>query len=344
MQRILAIQTKRIGDLILTAPALSLLRRLHPNAHITLVTAGVAGQLASCIPGIDDHLNFDPRRLNLSLWGSLLTDSYDVSFDFNGTDRSVGMSLIAGAEIRAAYSKRALKFPRNMIFTHTSSASLKKLHTIDHMIALLETIAIRPGEQRETLRLQVPQATQEQARKTLLDCGLGNNQSFAIIHPGTARSEKYWNASAWASVAEHLILAKKLQVVITGGNDAEESAHIESIKAHLTAKTLPQVIDLSGKISLPITASIIEQSQVVLGVDTAAMHLASAFNKPQLVLFGPTNPYHWRPLHDQAHVLLAGHDKPLLNSDYEFKIPEASMSLISEEQVIDTINNEFNVI
>ncbi len=342
MQRILAIQTKRIGDLILTAPAISLLRRHRPDAHITLVTAGVAGQLACCIPGIDDHLNFNPRRLNASLWGSLLTDSYDVSLDFNGTDRSVGMSFVAGAEIRAAYTKRALTFPRNTIFTHTSPASLKKLHTIDHMIALLETIGIMPSIPGEALRLQIPQVTQIQAQQVLLEHGINDKQAFAIVHPGTARSEKYWSSSSWAAVLEHLILEKNLSVVITGGRDAEEFAHIESIKAHLSTKALPQVLDLSGKISLPITASIIAQSQVVLGVDTAAMHLAAAFKKPQLVLYGPTNPYHWRPLHDQAYVLLAGHDKPLLSGEYETKIPETSMSLISEEQVIKVLNNEFS--
>lgn len=342
MQRILAIQTKRIGDLILTAPAISLLRRHRPDAHITLVTAGAAGQLAFSIPGIDDHLSFNPRRLNASLWGSLLADPFDVSLDFNGTDRSVGMSLVAGANIRAAYTKRALKFPRNLIFTHTSSASLKKLHTIDHMSALLETIGIRPGNKRETLRMEIPDILQKQSLQILRDHGIEDGQPFAVIHPGTARSEKYWSASSWAAVANHLILERKLQVVITGGSDAEELAHIESIKTQLTPKARPQMVDLSGKLSLPQTASVISQSQLVLGVDTAAMHLASAFEKPQLVLFGPTNPYHWRPLHDQAHVLLAGHDKPLQNDEFEIKTPETSMTLISANQVIDALSTQFD--
>ena len=46
-ERILAIQTKRIGDLILTAPALERLKRERPRSEITLVTIGAAGQLVS---------------------------------------------------------------------------------------------------------------------------------------------------------------------------------------------------------------------------------------------------------------------------------------------------------
>lgn len=344
MQRILVIQTKRIGDLILTAPALRLLRRRRPKAHITLVTAGVAGQLAECIPGIDEHLNYCPGKLNAALWSTLFSEPFDFSLDFNGTDRSVGMSFAAGAHNRSAYTKRALKFPRNAIFTHRSPASLKKLHTIDHMVALLETMDIFPDADREALRLEIPESAQQQTRQVLSGHGIEVAQPFAVIHPGTARPEKYWLPSAWAAVIDQLILKKNLPVIITGGGDAEEIAHIESIKKAVKSEARSKLIDLSGTISLPQTAAVISRSTVVLGVDTAAMHLAAAFEKPQIVLFGPTNPYHWRPLHKQARVILAGHDKALREVEFETKIPEFSMSLITEKQVIKVLNEQLGSI
>lgn len=338
MQRILAIQIKRIGDLILTVPALRLLRRKRPDAHITLVTAGVAGQLAACIPGIDEHLNYSPRRLNLPLWSSLYGDSYDFSLDFNGTDRSVGMSFVANAHHRAAYTKRALKFPRSAVFTCTCPAPLKKMHTIDHMVALLETMGIHPDAAHEPLRLEIPGTVLDQTRGILHAQKIGAGQPFALVHPGTARPEKYWGSATWAAVVDHLVLEKNLHVVITGGNDVREAAHIERIKAALRPEARPQVVDLSGKLSLPQTAAVISQAQLVLGVDTAAMHLAAAFEKPQIVLFGPTNPYHWRPLHDRAMVILAGHEKPLREDEFKIKIPGASMTLISAKQVIAALD------
>ena len=41
-------------------------------------------------------------------------------------------------------------------------------------------------------------------------------------------------------------------------------------------------------------------------VDTAAMHVAAAFQVPQVALFGPTNPFHWAPRHPRAIVLQSG--------------------------------------
>jgi len=38
-------------------------------------------------------------------------------------------------------------------------------------------------------------------------------------------------------------------------------------------------------------------------VDSAPMHLASASRTPQVILFGPTNPFHWRPRESPALIL-----------------------------------------
>jgi len=209
------------------------------------------------------------------------------------------------------------------------------------MVALLETIGIQSEEIHEPLQLEIPKCVQEQSRQILQSKGIADEQAFAVIHPGTARSEKYWSPSSWAAVAEYLIQEKKLHVVITGGGDAEEILHIESIKSFLKPESLTHLVDLSNRMSLPQTASVIEQSQLALGVDTAAMHLAAAFEIPQLILYGPTNPYRWRPLHDHAHVILAGHETPLQIDDYEISIPDNPMSLISEKQVINALNDTF---
>ncbi len=342
MERILAIQIKRIGDLILTAPAIRLLRRHRPDAHITLITADAAGQLASCIPGIDEHLNYRSGKSNPAIWATLLSEHYDVSLDFDGTDRSVAMSLVAGAAKRCAYTKRAVGFPRSIIFTHTNCASLKKLHTIDHMCALLETMDIIPETRPEPLQLEIPVSIQEKSQQILQQHDLSPDTEFALIHPGTARSEKYWSPADWATVIDHLVTERNLPIVITGGSDEEEIAHITSIQSSCSREARNQIVDLSGTISLTQTAYVISQAHIALGVDTAAMHLASAFERPQIVLYGPTNPYHWRPLNQQAQVILAGHDQPLGEDDFQIKTPETSMDLITRQLVIQTINQQLN--
>jgi len=330
MQRILAIQIKRIGDLVLTAPALRRLRRERPDAHITLVTLDAAGQLVACIPGIDEHLNYRSGRPNLALWSQLALGRYDVVLDFNGTDRAAFMTFLSHAGIRAGYEKRARKFPRSLVFNRVSDASLTELHTVDHMVALLETLGIEsPGP--EPLELVVPGVERNKIKALLAERGIAEGERFALIHPGTAREEKYWLAERWAAVADTLAEERGFKVVVTGGGDAGEKAHIAALK---NAASTP-IIDLSGQLSLLGSAAVISQASLALGVDTAAMHLAGAFEIPQVLLYGPTNPYHWRPRHTAASVVLAGRDAPLTKAeDFEMRISKNAMTLIEVDQVL----------
>ena len=65
------------------------------------------------------------------------------------------------------------------------------------------------------------------------------------------------------------------------------------------------------------------------------MHLAAAFGTPQVALFGPTNPFHWRPRTTPATILQAG--KPAPVTDFVPKQPPHPMKEISTEQVIDAM-------
>jgi ADP-heptose:LPS heptosyltransferase len=62
------------------------------------------------------------------------------------------------------------------------------------------------------------------------------------------------------------------------------------------------------------------------------VHLAVASRTPQVALYGPTNPLHWRPRFTPAAVIAAGHAQPL--TEFQPKQKPAAMHLISTEQVI----------
>jgi ADP-heptose:LPS heptosyltransferase len=65
------------------------------------------------------------------------------------------------------------------------------------------------------------------------------------------------------------------------------------------------------------------------------MHLAGAFGSPQVALFGPTNPFHWRPRHDRAIILQA--DGPVAPPEFRPQHPGGPMTEISTHAVIDAI-------
>ncbi|MCB1230221.1 MAG: glycosyltransferase family 9 protein [Verrucomicrobiae bacterium] len=340
MERILVIQMKRIGDLVLTAPALSRLRQARPDAEITLLTMGAAGELAPTLPSIDRHLNYHYRRLNLAVWASVISDRFDTVLDFIGSDRSVFLTWLSRAGTRATYEKRARGFWREIAYTDLCDAKLRDYHTIDHMAALLDAIGIpKAGDFDDPLPLLViPEGARERAGEILKERGVKG--PFALIHPGTAKEEKYWRPERWAEVIRECGTGPlQLPCVITGGADAFERRHIDAIFE--TLKSMPGVpspVLLAGRTSLLETAAVIDRATLALGVDTAAMHLAAAFQVPQVVLFGPTNPFHWRPRQGRARIVFSGHPGVMDEGDYVKKIEERPMDAISVAQVIDAIS------
>ncbi|MEM9479752.1 MAG: putative lipopolysaccharide heptosyltransferase III [Verrucomicrobiota bacterium] len=327
MERILVLQLKRIGDLILTLPALSALREAKPDAHITIITADASGTLAPILPQADEVLNYHRKKNNLALWWTVLTNRYDITLDFTGTDRSILFARLSQAPLRVTFEKLASKKPwRQKVFHRLCDAKVRDHHTVDYHLALLETIGIKNPV--ADFQLHVPEEQTANARAILDREGVKEN--FVLLHPGTAREEKYWPANRWAAVADELHQSGQ-QVVITGADDLRERAEINAIQSRSKAP----IIDLAGKLSLVELAAVIERAQLAIGVDTAAMHFAAAARTPQIVLFGPTNPFHWGPRHENAIVLLAGHEKPF--NDWQPRHPEAAMEDLSTDAVTQAI-------
>ena len=88
-------------------------------------------------------------------------------------------------------------------------------------------------------------------------------------------------------------------------------------------------------------AALASEARVVASVDTAPMHLAAAFSRPQVALFGKTNPYHWRPRHERAFVIAAGHAEPL--SEFTPRMKGGVMADIPAQSVVEAIQKAMSL-
>ncbi len=319
-KRILIIQLKRIGDCILTAPAVAALRSANPSAEIVLITPESVADIAHCFVGVDRVLAYRSHSFNPKAWTSILAGNWDACYDFTGTDRSALMTKLSRAKQRHGYTKFA-KGLRAKAYTHLCDASVRDLHTVDFHLALVqkEWSARSPCG----FPLQISSAAPPPPHP------------FCLIHIGTAREEKFWPPERWAEVIESLTSSQHhapCSVLLTGTNSGLERPHLDKLRALLKAP----VTDLTGQLSLVELAALISQCTLAIGVDSMAMHLAALFEKPQIVLFGPTNPFHWRPRHPHALVLVAGQTEPAQNFDPRAK--GAPMELISTRMVVDAIH------
>ena len=303
MPRVLVLQLKRIGDAILTAPAMAALRQALPDAHITLALDTAAWSLAPAFGMADDHLRYAHGPAARDCWRVAMMRKFDAVLDFSGTDRSAGMTLLSRAKVRAGYAKDLKNWLRKKAYTHTSHASVRELHTIDLHRALVATAL-------EALGLQPPPEVSDHGHLTLPPdlAAPALPSPCVVVHPGTARPEKYWPADRWQAVIHHIQQQHQLPVVLTGSAAPEEIQHLAEIESGTSVQA-----NFAGQLTLLQLASVISSAALVLGVDSAAMHLAGAFRRPQIALYGPTNPFHWRPRHDRAIILTAGNppDLPL---------------------------------
>ena len=314
-RRILVLQLKRIGDAILTAPAIAALREAYPQAEIVVVVPEAVAGLARSFSGVDRVLKYSNWSLNLHVWLSVMLGEWDLVLDFTGTDRSALMAWLSGAAERRGYAKFSSGKWRARAYTDLSAASVRDLHTVDFHLALtglqeVQTPALQPP------RVEVPALPER----------------YALVHIGTAREEKFWPVERWAEVITRLHEVDRLPVVLTGTNAGLERPHLDKLRGMLHVP----VTDLTGQLSLQQTAAVIGTSAIALGVDSMAMHLAAMFRKPQVVLFGPTNPHHWRPRHARALTLVAGQPEPVLET--QPKVKGAAMELISTQQVFSAMD------
>jgi len=288
MKRVLVIQMKRIGDVVLTAPALASLRRAVPGVEVTVVLAGACGELGPLLPCGERVLVWRAGGLNAGLIGRVAGGRWDAVLDFTGSDRSALLSIVSGAGRRVCWEKFAGTWWRRRAWNERCGALVRELHTIDFHQALVRELVPEAESVGDAGHLRKPEGVPER-----LVSG-----DYVLLHPGTARAEKFWPAASWVEVLRHVRERHGMEVVVTGGEGVEEREQVREMAASGVAFT-----DLSGKLDLRGLAAVAAGCRLAVTVDTGVMHLAASWGRPQVALFGPTNPWHWGPRHGMARVL-----------------------------------------
>jgi ADP-heptose:LPS heptosyltransferase len=338
--RILAIQTKRIGDFVLTTPALHALKQA-PGAHLSLVhTEATAALLPAMADLVDESLLYRPHGNNFALWKSVLRGSYDLCVDFTGRDRTALLALASRAP-RRTVARGALRgsFWRRFCYNAVADIPVRERHTVDFYLAqAASALGLPPPSELSgpppAPLLRLPDAAVAQACGLLSGQGIGADAEFIVVHPGSARPEKYWVPERWAEVIDFCRETLGRPCVLTGGSgDVFEQAHLARIHAALHRPCA----DLSGQLDLLSLAAVLARAAVFAGVDSGPMHLAAAFGRPQVVLFGPTNPFHWRPRQADCRVLQAGQGHSPVR-DFRDRSPRGDLAAISTRAVTSCIS------
>ncbi len=159
---ILLLQLKRIGDLILTLPAIATLRENFPTAQMTLAISSECADLLPAIPNVNRILLVRRNLRDLALFLGLARERFDYCIDFTRNDRSALLAFLSGARKRIVYRRRD-RFQERRARVYSDFVKVRKLamHTIDYNLALVGPLGVRNVSR--ALRLELPQEAREKA-------------------------------------------------------------------------------------------------------------------------------------------------------------------------------------
>jgi ADP-heptose:LPS heptosyltransferase len=302
-RRILCFRLERIGDLLMTGPALADLRALAPDASIDLVVGSWNRELASAIPGIDRVETLDAAWLardgppsplgrdgetGLSTLGLAIKAAawrsrrYDLAINFEPDIRTNIALAAAGARRTAGFKGGGGGALLDVALDYDSSA-----HTIDNARRLAHAAMGREPESSVTFALRIPDRNRAHAARLLAPLGGGVKIG---IHVSGGRAIKQWPDARFRDVAEHLARVRSAAIVLTG--TPADRAQVDVVRAALPND---RVVDLSSGVDLLTAAAVIEALDLFVTGDTGPMHLANAVGTPIVAVFGPSDPRRYAP-------------------------------------------------
>src|SRR3954465_4979113 len=218
---LLLLQLKRIGDLILTTPAIAAIRHKFPDASISLVVSAAVKELLPAIDGIDKVYEVRRKTDDALDWIALSLGKFDYCLDFTRNDRSSFLTFLSGARKRITADHPQLRTKlRARSYNELVDAPVGFLHTVDYHLALLKRLGIE-NPSRE-IQLVLPNQAVSEGEALLLQAGV--SEEFVCFHPGSARAEKFWEPSRWAEAIDRCAADTGMTCILTGGRSPTEPA------------------------------------------------------------------------------------------------------------------------
>jgi predicted lipopolysaccharide heptosyltransferase III len=295
---ILLIKMRYIGDAVLVTPLLRALKQALPATRIDFLinreTAGVIkGQ-----PHIDNLIAFDYDRAKHDLRymiGFLMQirrRGYDMAMDLTHNDRSALITFVSGAAVRMGFEVAG--FWQKKAYTHRLPNRFGRIHTVDHHLEMAHALGLPVADIHPYLAVSTED--RRWIRAMLAGHGIGDGRQFVVIHPGARRWYKSWPPARFAQVADGLMSRYPVQVVLSGGPQDRETC------AAIAGAMQQRAVNLSGQVPLEQLAALLRESELLIGNDSAPVHIATAVNTPVIALFGPTLADAWKPrrAHDRT--------------------------------------------
>jgi ADP-heptose:LPS heptosyltransferase len=274
--KILLSRTDRMGDLILSTPAIATVRASFPDAHVTMVTSPYNRVVMERNTDVDELVDL-PREVKAGPFGARFR-GYDIAIAL--APRSIDLQIAGAtlAPIRAGYTYQRRWLARlsarmylNRIMVSVADPELCERNptlAVPHEVdQLLELVSLAGANDRRTdLRLDV----HDQDRAALAHLP----EDPIVLHLGNRWFTTGSTAESTLALAEEL-RERYGPIVVSCPEESDDYARMFESRGFIVARKLP----------FYTWAALFERARCVVTVDTGATHVASAVRRPTLVAF-----------------------------------------------------------
>ncbi|HEX9629724.1 MAG TPA: lipopolysaccharide heptosyltransferase II [Pyrinomonadaceae bacterium] len=304
VKRIIVRGTNWVGDAMMTMPALRELRRLFPDAHITLATRSWAKGLFVGAEFVDELQINDGRGLRsffqqVRAWRS---GRFDLAVLLTNSFQSALVAALAGIPVRIGYAAdgrarlltNAIEQPEWRSTRHEIFYYLRIVAELEWLFTQQQTfLDVQPDAS-----LEVSDVRKDEARALLQRHGVHEDRPVIALCPGSINSRaKRWPAENYAVLADRCVDTLGAQILLIGSKEELDVSRQVADRMH----NKPMM--LTGQTDIAEVVAVLSVADLLVTNDTGPAHISAALGRPTLVIFGPTNPLTTRPFSPFAEII-----------------------------------------
>ncbi|QIQ21120.1 lipopolysaccharide heptosyltransferase RfaC [Zophobihabitans entericus] len=318
--RVLIVKTSSMGDVLHTLPAITDASKAIPDITFDWVVEENFTQIPSWHAAVHRVLPVAIRRWRKS-WFSRSTrferrrfikllqeQEYDCVIDAQGLIKSAFLITRKAKGVKHGLDKNSAREPMASWFYDVKHYVPKQQHAVERIRQLFA----------ESLGYTLPEnETGDYAiAPYFLENPPDDSGSYCVFLHSTTRNTKHWTEQQWRGLIE-LMSESRLSIKLPWGTQHEYERALRLAEGFDYAEVLP-------KSTLAEIATILAGAKAVVSVDTGLSHLAAALDKPNITLYGPTDP-----------GLIGGYGK----NQIVMKAADNHMASITAEAVFDKLQS-----
>ena len=327
-ERVLVMQTARMGDTLQTSPLIHSVREKHPEALISVLVRGMGKAIAERHPDVDEVIIQDENEVFLDLCAEdsdrllrayTATDTFvqmlkerQFSVAYNATNSLASAILLKLAEIPhvvGAHLGNEWQFVlrggwTTYFFTSVFSRHYNDLNLCDIMNHLVDAPTLS-----QRLWLEVRDEDRAVIDAIYQAHDIGPDDFVACMQLGASETNKRWSEERFAGLAKQLREKKNAKIILVG-------VEKEAVFGKEFERFAPGIaIHLFGKTNLPQLAALLERANTLITNDTGTMHIAAAVKCP--ITLTSVGHVHYRETgpYGEGHCAIERRGKRLLPSE-----------------------------